>query len=155
MAEQERGAERRAIAIGCDHAGLALKNALRTALEQRGELVQDVGTYSEASCDYPDFAHAVASGVASGRYRFGLLVCGTGVGMAIAANRHPGVRAVVCGESFSAKMSRSHNDANVLCLGARVIGPGVALEILDVFLATAFEGGRHAARVGKIETEQP
>jgi len=150
MAEPNSGGSR-PIGIGCDHAGLALKNALRTALEQRGELLHDVGTHSEASCDYPDFAHAIASGVASGSFRLGLLVCGTGVGMAIAANRHPGVRAVVCGETFTAKMSRSHNDANVLCLGARVIGTGVALDIVDVFLATAFEGGRHGGRVAKIE----
>jgi ribose 5-phosphate isomerase B len=139
------------IAIGCDHAGLALKNALRTALEQRGEAIYDVGTYAEASCDYPDFAHMVASGVAGGRYRMGLLVCGTGIGMAIAANRHPGVRATVCAESFSAKMARSHNDANVLCLGARVIGPGLALDIVEAFLSTPFEGGRHTRRVDKIE----
>lgn len=139
------------IAIGCDHAGLALKNALRTALELRGEVLYDVGTYAEASCDYPDFAHMVASGVASGRYRLGLLVCGTGIGMCCAANRHPGVRAAVCAESFSAKMARAHNDANVLCLGSRVIGPGLALEVLEAFLSTAFEGGRHARRVDKIE----
>ena len=150
MAEPERG-ERKPIAIGCDHAGLGLKNALRSALEQRGEVIHDVGTFAETSCDYPDFAHLVASGVASGEYRLGLLVCGTGTGMAIAANRHRGVRAAVCGESFSAKMARSHNDANVLCLGARVVGPGLALEILEAFLTTAFEGGRHGRRVDKIE----
>jgi ribose 5-phosphate isomerase B len=151
MAEPASGGERKPIAIGCDHAGLALKTAIRAALEQRGELVHDVGTHSEASCDYPDFAHEVAKGVADGRYRLGLLVCGTGIGMAIAANRHRGVRAVVCGESFSAKMSRSHNDANVLCIGARVTGPGLALDIVDTFLRTAFEGGRHKGRVEKIE----
>jgi ribose 5-phosphate isomerase B len=146
-----QGGEQKPIAIGCDHAGLALKNALRTALEQRGEAVYDVGTYAEASCDYPDFAHMVADGVASGRYRMGLLVCGTGIGMQMAANRHPGVRATTCAESFSAKMARSHNDANVLCLGARVIGPGLALDILEAFLATPFDGGRHTRRVDKIE----
>lgn len=158
MAEQpaeQGGGERLPIAIGCDHAGLALKTALRTALEQRGEAIYDVGTYAEASCDYPDFAHMVASGVASGRYRMGLLVCGTGTGMAISANRHRGVRAAVCGESFSAKMARAHNDANVLCLGARVVGPGLALEILEAFLSTPFEGGRHGRRVDKIEAERP
>jgi ribose 5-phosphate isomerase B len=150
MVEPETGGPK-PIAIGCDHAGLALKNALRTALEQRGESVYDVGTYAEASCDYPDFAHLVASGVASGRYRLGLLVCGTGIGMCCAANRHSGIRAAVCGESFSAKMARAHNDANVLCLGARVVGHGLALDILDAFLSTSFEGGRHLRRVDKIE----
>lgn len=155
MAEPGAGRrdEQKPIALGCDHAGLALKNALRTALEQRGDAVYDAGTYTEASCDYPDFAHEVATGVASGRYRFGLLVCGTGTGMAMAANRHAGVRAAVCAESFSAKMARSHNDANVLCLGARVIGPGLALEVLEAFLSTPFEGGRHARRVDKIEVD--
>ena len=154
MAETS-GAGRKPIAIGCDHAGLALKNALRTALEQRGEAIHDVGTHSEASCDYPDFAHRVAAGIASGQFRMGLLVCGTGTGMAMSANRHAGVRAAVCGESLSAKMARAHNDANVLCLGARLVGPGLALDILEAFLSTPFEGGRHARRVDKIEAEQP
>ena len=146
-------ADSRPLAIGSDHAGLALKQQLLAALAQLGAAYEDLGTYDENSCDYPDFAHAVARGVAVGRYRLGILVCGTGLGMSMAANRHPGVRAAVCSSSFEARMARQHNDANVLCLGARVIGVGVALETLNAFLAARFEGDRHARRVAKIEPE--
>lgn len=138
--------------VASDHAGIELKKQLIADLEKRGFTVNDFGTHTNASCDYPDFAHALASAVESKQVPYGLLVCGTGVGMSIAANRHPGVRAVVCSEPLSAKMSRKHNDANVLCLGARVIGPDTALEILEAFLSAEFEGGRHQGRVSKINT---
>jgi ribose 5-phosphate isomerase B len=138
------------IGVGCDHAGLELKRALVAELERRGLQVRDFGTNSGDSCDYPDFAHALGQAIERGEVARGLLVCGTGVGMAISVNRHPGVRAVVCSETFSARMAREHNDANVLCLGARVIGAGVATDVLDAFLNTSFAGGRHAGRVAKI-----
>jgi len=140
----------RTFAVACDHAGVELKRILIAALELRGVKVLDLGTNSGESCDYPDFAHAVAQAIEDGKASEGLLVCGTGVGMAMSANRHPNVRAVVCSEPFSARMSRQHNNANVLCLGARVIGQGTALEVLDAFVGATFEGGRHVARVAKI-----
>jgi ribose 5-phosphate isomerase B len=139
------------LAIASDHAGYELKQALVAELKQRGLDVRDYGTDSMASCDYPDFAHALGDAIDSGTSSLGILVCGTGVGMSIAANRHKGVRAVVCSEPFSARMARQHNDANVLCIGARVVGAGTALDIIDAFLRAEFEGGRHAARVAKIE----
>jgi ribose 5-phosphate isomerase B len=144
-------AERPPLAIACDHAGLLLKRELVAALEEWGEAFEDLGTHDEASCDYPDFAHRVAEGVASGRYRLGILVCGTGLGMAMAANKHAGVRAAPCTDSFSAHATREHNDANVICFGQRVVGAGVARDALRAFLDASFEGGRHARRVGKIE----
>ncbi|MET0339838.1 MAG: ribose 5-phosphate isomerase B [Polyangiales bacterium] len=139
--------------VGSDHAGLELKQALVAELEKRGIAVRDFGTNSSASCDYPDFAHAVGHAIAKGEIAQALLVCGTGVGMSIAANRHAAVRAVVCSEPFSARASRAHNDANVLCIGARVVGVGTAIEIVDAFLGASFEGGRHAGRVAKIDAK--
>lgn len=139
-----------AFGVGADHAGLELKRALAAELEKRGLRVVDFGTHSAESCDYPDFAQALAGALARGEIERGLLVCGTGVGMAIAANRNAAVRAVVCSEPLSARMARRHNDANVLCVGARVIGPDTALDILDAFLGASFEGGRHARRVAKL-----
>lgn len=112
--------------------------------------MRDFGTNSKDSCDYADYAHAVGRAIQVGEIESAILVCGTGVGMSIAANRHTAVRAVVCSETFSARMSRQHNDANVLCIGARVVGAGTAIDIVDAFLSGAFEGGRHAARVSKI-----
>lgn len=141
----------RRIIVGSDHAGLPLKRHLVSRLRDDGWVVEDIGTHDATSVDYPDFAHRVASEVGSGAHRLGLLVCGSGVGMSIAANRHAGVRAVVCSESFSAAMARAHNDANVLCLGARVVGVGLAELILEEFLEGEFEGGRHERRVDKIE----
>lgn len=141
----------RPLAIASDHAGFVLKRQLAVALEQMGVPFEDLGTHDERACDYPDFAHAVARGVAEGRYRLGVLVCGTGIGMSMAANRHPGVRAALCTESFTARVAREHNDANVLCMGSRVVGSGVAGEILRVFLEAGFAGGRHAPRVAKID----
>lgn len=139
------------LGLASDHAGLELKRTLLAALEQRGLAVRDLGTHTGDSCDYPDFAHTMARAIAAGEVGQGILVCGTGVGMSIAANRHAAVRAVVCSEPLSARMARQHNDANVLCLGARVIGAGTALDIVDAFLGASFEGGRHAGRVAKID----
>jgi len=139
------------IIVASDHAGLPLKEPLAALLKERGWDVEDIGTNVPDSVDYPDFAHPLARAIASGEHTVGLLVCGSGVGVSISANRHAGVRAVLCSEPYSAAMARSHNDANVLCLGARVVGPGLAEAILDAFLSGEFEGGRHARRVGKIE----
>ena len=135
---------------GSDHAGLSLKQLLVAHLRAQGIEVEDVGTHEAASTDYPDWAAPVARAVAAGEADFGLLVCGTGQGMAMAANRVPGVRAAVVADTFSARATRAHNDANVLCLGQRVVGAGLAEDILDAFLATPYEGGRHAARVAKL-----
>lgn len=141
------------VVIGSDHAGLRLKRAVAEHLSGRGVALRDVGTHDDGSVDYPDLARQVAGEVAAGRAEIGILVCGTGQGMAMTANRVPGVRAAPVGDVFSAKATRAHNDANVLCLGERVIGVGLALEIVDAFLATPFEGGRHARRVAKIEAD--
>lgn len=138
------------ILMGADHAGLALKNELKAHLVESGYDVDDLGTHDTASTDYPDYAHRLAEAVAAGR-GLGVLVCGTGVGMSMAANRHPGVRAALCADTFTARMTRLHNDANVLCLGARAVGGGLAQDVLDAFLGASFEGGRHARRVAKIE----
>jgi ribose 5-phosphate isomerase B len=138
------------IGVASDHAGLELKKVLLAELARRGLGVRDFGTDSAESCDYPDFAHTLAKALANQEIERGLLVCGTGVGMSISANRHPVVRAVVCSEPLSARMARKHNDANVLCMGARVVGSDTALDILEAFLESEFEGGRHARRVAKI-----
>ena len=138
------------IAVASDHAGLELKNTLARELQKRGVEVRDFGTTTADSCDYPDFAHAVARAIANGEVERAILVCGTGVGMSIAANRHTAIRAVVCSEPLSARMSRQHDDSNMLCIGARVVGAGTAIDIMEAFLATTFEGGRHATRVAKI-----
>lgn len=139
------------LAAASDHAGFPLKSQLVAWLSAHGHEVVDLGTHSAESTDYPDFAHEVARRIASGEIELGLLVCGTGIGMSIAANRHAGVRAARCLTEYDARMARAHNDANVLALGARVTGAGLAEAILETFLATAFEGGRHARRVQKIE----
>jgi ribose 5-phosphate isomerase B len=136
--------------VGSDHAGLELKRELSGVAAELGYEVVDIGTHTSDSTDYPDYAHQVASAVGRGE-GLGLLVCGTGVGMSMTANRHPGVRAALCGDVFTASMSRQHNDANVLCIGARVVGGGLAAEILKAFLSASFEGGRHERRVKKIE----
>lgn len=140
------------IAFGCDHAGYPLRGEVLAALAAGGHEVLDLGARSATeSVDYPDFAHAVAGALSRGEAELGILVCGSGVGMSIAANRHRGIRAVVCSEAYSARMSRLHNDANVLCFGARVVGPDVARSLVETFVGTSFEGGRHARRVAKIE----
>jgi ribose 5-phosphate isomerase B len=138
------------IALGADHAGVALKAALRAAVETAGHAALDLGTQGEASVDYPDFADATCAAVLDGRARFGVLVCGTGIGISMAANRHPGIRCALVHDVTGARLAREHNDANVLALGARVIGPEVALDALRAFLATPFAGGRHERRVRKL-----
>ena len=139
-----------AIAIGSDHAGLPLKTALKAALEGAGHPVVDFGTDSPASVDYPDFAHAACAAVTDGRARFGVLVCGSGIGMAIAANRHPDIRAAVLHDTTEARLTRAHNDANVACFGARLTGEELALDALRTFLSTEYEGGRHGRRIAKL-----
>lgn len=138
------------VAIASDHAGFALKEALKAELEALGHSVLDLGTHGQASVDYPDFGRAAAEAVAGGRAAKGVIVCGTGIGISIAANRHPGVRAALCHDATSARLSREHNDANILALGARLIGDEVAKECVRVFLSTAFAGGRHVPRVAKL-----
>ncbi len=138
------------IAIGCDHGGLEHKNAIKTHLEERGFEVADFGIYEQLSVDYPDIAKKVCESIVKGECERGILVCGTGIGMSIAANKVKGIRAAACSEHFSAKYTRLHNDSNVLCLGGRVIGIGTALELADLFVDTEFEGGRHGTRVDKI-----
>lgn len=138
------------VALGSDHAGVALKAALREALEAAGHPALDMGTNGPESVDYPDFANAVAAAVLAGRARFGVLVCGTGIGISIAANRHAGIRCALVHDVTGARLAREHNDANVLALGARVIGPEVALDALRAFLATPFAGGRHERRIRKL-----
>ena len=137
-------------AIGSDHGGYALKQEIMKHLTERGIEYRDYGTFSTDSCDYPDYGEAVGRAVASGECEHGIVVCGTGIGISIAANKVHGVRCALCGDCFSAQMAREHNDANVLALGARVLGPGLALKIVDTFLDAEFQGGRHARRVAKI-----
>lgn len=139
------------VAVGSDHAGFGLKAVIKDRLAEMGHEVVDVGADSKDSVDYPDFAKVVAEGVLSGRYEMGVLVCGSGLGMSMAANRYPGVRAALCHNLWSARMSRRHNDANVLCLGERITGEGLALDILELFFTTEFEGGRHGRRVSKLD----
>lgn len=138
------------IAIGADHAGVAYKDAVVKWLTEKGFEVKDFGTYSEASVDYPDFAHPTAAAVENGEASFGILFCGSANGVAITANKHQGVRAGLCWENEIAKLVRLHNDANVICMPARFVALPYALQILETFMNTAFEGGRHANRVGKI-----
>ena len=138
------------IAIGSDHAGYRLKETIRASLLDSGVAIEDVGTNSDASVDYPDFAAAVARRVVSGASDRGILICGTGIGMAMAANKVEGARAAAAGDLESARLSREHNDANILTLGARITPPDLALAIVRVFLDTPFEGGRHQRRVDKV-----
>lgn len=141
---------RETVALASDHAGVALKALLRAELERLGHPVLDLGTEGSDPVDYPDFGRALARAIAAGRARFGVAICGTGIGISIAANREPRVRAALCHDTTTAVLARRHNDANVLALGARTIGTEVALDCLRAFLATPFEGGRHAARVAKL-----
>jgi ribose 5-phosphate isomerase B len=138
------------VAIGCDHGGLRLKNEVIKHLEKKGIEVKDFGTRTEASCDYPDFAVQVAEEVVAKNFDFGIVICGTGIGISIAANKVPGARAALCHDTFSAHATREHNNANILALGERVIGIGLALDIVDTFLCATFEGGRHEGRINKI-----
>lgn len=136
--------------IGSDHGGIHLKEHLKKYLTDRGYEITDVGTYTEDSCDYPDYAAKLCAELLKGTTDKGILICGTGIGISIAANKCKGIRAAVCNDVYSAKMSREHNDANVLCMGERIVGVGVAELIADTWLKTAFAGGRHARRVDKI-----
>jgi ribose 5-phosphate isomerase B len=140
------------VILGADHAGFSLKEKLKTVLDRLGVPWEDVGTDSEDSVDYPDFAHRVAEAVGSGRVTRGVLVCGTGIGVSIAANRHADVRAALVCDEETARLSREHNDANVLALGGRTMDPALAERILETWLKTPFAGGRHGRRVAKIET---
>lgn len=135
------------IAIGCDHGGIALKNDTVAVLKGMGHEVDDAGCFSTESVDYPEFAKQVCAKVQAGACDRGILICGTGIGMSMVANRFDGIRAALCHELFTARMSREHNDANVLCLGARVIGPGLAEEIVRTWVSTEFAGGRHLKRI--------
>lgn len=140
------------IALGSDHGGFALKQAVMAHLDSRGIEYKDFGTYSTDSCDYPEFGRAAAEAVASGQCDRGIVICTTGIGISIAANKVKGIRAALCGDCFSAQMTRLHNDANVLALGAMVVGEGLALKIVDTFLDTEFSNDeRHKRRISKIE----
>ena len=138
------------IAIGCDHGGFALKQEVMRHLDELGLAYKDFGTYSEESCDYPIYGEAVARAVADGECERGILICGTGIGISISANKVKGIRACCCSDSFSCEYTRRHNDANALCMGGRVVGAGLACKIVDAFLNAEFEGGRHQMRIDKM-----
>ncbi|MBU3127372.1 ribose 5-phosphate isomerase B [Clostridium tagluense] len=138
------------IALGSDHGGLNLKKHIILHLESKNIEVTDLGTYTEDSCDYPDYALKVANGVVEEQFELGILICGTGIGIGIAANKVPGIRAALCHDTFSAHASREHNNANILTLGERVIGVGLALDIVDAFINAKFQGERHQKRINKI-----
>ncbi|MCD8010310.1 MAG: ribose 5-phosphate isomerase B [Lachnospiraceae bacterium] len=140
------------IAIGCDHGGFALKQEILAWLDHEGIEYRDFGCYEEKSCDYPEIGHAVAKAVAAGDYEKGILLCGTGIGISLAANKVPGIRAAVCTDCFMAEATRQHNDANILAMGGRVVGPGLAVRITETFLNTEFSGEeRHVQRIQKID----
>ena len=145
-----KGGVKMRIAIGCDHGALALKESIKKVLSGLGMETDDLGTFTEESVDYPDIAEKVCEKVVSGDAERGIVLCGTGIGISMAANKIKGIRCALCGDVFSARMARAHNDANVLALGGRVLGPGLAEEIVRAFFSQDFEGGRHARRVGKI-----
>lgn len=139
------------IIVGADHGGVELKNHVKKYLESKGYEVIDIGTDTTDSCDYPIYAHKLCKKIQEGEAPIGILVCGTGIGMSIAANKHKGIRAACCSDTFSARLTRLHNDANVLCFGARVVGAGLALDLVDNFIEAEFEGDRHAKRVSMFE----
>ena len=138
------------IAMGADHGGFSLKETIKQHLEEQGHEVLDLGTYDTASCHYPVYAEKVARAVAAGQAERGILVCGTGIGMSIAANKIPGIRAAAVSDCFTAQATREHNDANILCLGERTVGPGLAMRIVDTYLTAQFQGGRHQTRLDMI-----
>lgn len=138
------------IAVGCDHGAFELKQVIMAYLEERGYVYQDFGTYDTSSCDYPDVAKPVAQAVAAGQFDRGILLCGTGIGIGIAANKVKGIRAALCHDTFSAHASREHNNANILTMGQRVVGQGLALDIVEIWLNTEFQGERHQRRIDKI-----
>jgi ribose 5-phosphate isomerase B len=143
------------VVVASDHAGFALKETLKQHLVEAGHSVVDVGTDSTASVDYPDFGDRAAAGVQGGEFERGVLICGSGIGMSVIANRYPGVRAVLAHNIWAARMARAHNDANVVCLGERITGVGLAVDIVDTFFTTPFEGGRHQGRVDKLSCLGP
>ena len=145
------GSRKGPVIIGCDHAAFPLKETIKAFLAGTGLEVEDVGTHSEASVDYPDYGAKVAGGVSSGKFTRGILLCGSGIGMSMVANRFPGVRAALCNDLFSAFMCRKHNDANILVLGGRVLGETLAIEIVKAWLETDFEGGRHQSRLDMFD----
>ena len=138
------------IALGCDHGGFGLKQAVMKYLDEKGLAYKDYGTYSEDSCDYPEYGEAVARAIVNGECDRGILICGTGIGISIAANKVPGIRAAVCHNAFTAQMCREHNNAQILSMGARVLEEKTALEMVEIFLNTEFAGGRHTGRVEKM-----
>ncbi len=142
------------IAIGCDHGGFELKGHIMEHLKEKGIEFKDYGTYSEASVDYPDCAKPVCEAVQNGTAERGILICGTGIGISIAANKYKGIRAALCSDVYSAKMSKQHNNANIICLGGRVTGRELAFMIVDTWLETEFEGGRHENRIAKIHAAE-
>lgn len=138
------------IAMGADHGGFSLKETIKQHLEEQGHEILDLGTHDTASCHYPVYAEKVARAVAAGQAERGILVCGTGIGMSIAANKIPGIRAAAVSDCFTAQATREHNDANILCLGERTVGPGLAMRIVDTYLTAQFQGGRHQTRLDMI-----
>ena len=139
------------IVIGCDHAATELKETVKAHLTAKGYDVTDVGTYSSDSCHYPVYAHAACEKILSGECELGILICGTGIGMSMAANKHKGIRAACCSDTFSARLTREHNDANILCFGARVVGQGLALDLVDAFLGAEYlNNGNHVTRVAML-----
>lgn len=138
------------IAVGCDHGGFELKKEILAHLEEKGVKYTDFGTYSSDSCDYPDYAEKACAAVVNGECDLAILVCGTGIGISMAANKIKGIRAACCSDTFSARFTRLHNDANALCMGGRVVGAGLACDMVDLFITTEFEGGRHQNRIDKI-----
>ncbi|MBT9163165.1 MAG: putative sugar phosphate isomerase YwlF [Chloroflexi bacterium] len=142
------------IAIGSDHAGFKMKQCIKGLLSEMGHIYEDFGCYDSGSVDYPDIAFAVADAVAQGRFPQSILICGTGIGMSMAANKVPGIRAAICHNTFNARRSREHTDANVLCLGAWVMGEGVMREVVATYLGAEFVGGRHARRLEKLHARE-
>ena len=137
--------------VATDHAGIELKDYTVELLREKGHEVEDMGPYSKDRVDYPDYAHKVATAVLENSDAHGILICGSGIGMSMAANRHEGIRAALCHDAYTAMVARGHNDANILCFGERIVGKGVAESILDAWIAGSFDGGRHCGRVEKIE----
>ena len=139
------------IVIGCDHAATELKETVKAHLTAKGYDVTDVGTYSSDSCHYPVYAHSACEKILNGECELGILICGTGIGMSMAANKHKGIRAACCSDTFSARLTREHNDANILCFGARVVGQGLALDLVDAFLGAEYlNNGNHVTRVAML-----
>ena len=142
------------IAIGSDHAGFKMKQCIKGLLSEMGHTYEDFGCYDSGSVDYPDIAFAVADAVANGQFNQGILICGTGIGMSMVANKVPGIRAAICHDTFSARRAREHTNANVLCIGGRIVGEGVVREVITTYLSAEFIGGRHARRLEKLHARE-